>query len=295
MGKRGRRPLLVARVSTTADDAVWEELEHRYEDRRNAVQRRRVVTTFFEFCGLNGFPVASSALKKFVGSAINCGVKVGTVNTYVQYVAKAITQVVPASDLASVRNVVRLVALCHADAETRKAPDISFDFAVKIINALAGDAQLVVAAITFTGCRCRDIMRWLGCRCTFRTNSYAIDVRITKGRRTPDKRVTHRVADVKALLGEPLHPCLLKVKDFPTASRPFETWNALRVNRAIDLARKALQLTEESTLPRYTTYSFRRLYCQQVLRACDHDFEKAARYTLHCRAEVLCAFYDATK
>ena len=36
MGKRGRRPLLLTRVSTTADDAVWEELEHRYEDRRNA-------------------------------------------------------------------------------------------------------------------------------------------------------------------------------------------------------------------------------------------------------------------
>jgi hypothetical protein len=290
---RGRKALMIARVVGTADEAVWAELERRYEDCKNRKQRERVVLIFLEFLALNGFSPSSHALKLFVGSAVNQGLKIGSIHTYVTYISKAMRHLVPSSDMAAWRRVIQLVSLCHADAETRKAPDIGYEQASAIIDLLAGDAQIVVAAIMCTGCRCRDIMRWITQRCLFGHNHFAIDVRITKGRRAPDKRVTHRILDVQSLLGFPLHPCLRRMKTYASTARPFEAWTALRVNQSIKLACNELR-KKWPAFPKATTYSFRRLYCQSVIKGCEYNMDRASKYTLHCRAEVLCAFYDST-
>ena len=145
---------------------------------------------------------------------------------------------------------------------------------------------MVVAGIMTTGARCADIMRWTPSRLQFSTNSYVVDVRVTKNRREPDKRVVHRMADVMDMLGFNVPAALLEIQHFPERSRPFQAWHATRVNQVLGAVCRQLGVA------RATTYSFRRLYCQLILKYFDYDCEKAKRYTLHCRAEILAAFYD---
>ncbi len=92
--------------------------------------------------------------------------------------------------------------------------------------------------------------------------------------------------DVAALLGTTVPSCLQRLSEYPPGTLPFATWHANRGNTAIARA------CEELHLPKLTTYSFRRLYCLLVLQHFGFDPEKAKRYTLHCRAEVLAAYYD---
>jgi hypothetical protein len=279
----GRRLLLVARVVRPEDASMWAVLEEAYDDARNRDTRTRVVQTWNEFLRLNNLDRNARALKLFVGQMLNSGMKIGSVHTYVRYIAKGGD--LPRSN-GDWRRVVSLVSLAHADAETRKAPRISVRDAMRIVAWLYGDVAKVVAGIVTTGARCADVMRWMPGRVEFGKNHFVVDVHVTKNRRDPDKRVVHRMPDVRKMLGFPVPEVLLDVRRYPPFHRPFAGWHATRVNQALVAACKALDL------PRVTTYSFRRLYCQRVLEFFDFDSCLAKRYTLHCRAEVLAAFYD---
>ncbi len=115
-----------------------------------------------------------------------------------------------------------------------------------------------------------------------------MNVHITKNRREPDKRVTHRIRDVRGMLGFEIPQALRALEKYPPMSLPFAGWHATRVNQVL------ASVSKSRGLPRATTYSFRRLYCQQILKHFDYDASLAKRFTLHCRAEVLAAFYDTT-
>ena len=282
----GRKLMLFARVSKPEDASMWAVLEEAYDDASGRRTRDRVVTTFLEYLRLNGYPLAARPLKLFIGQMLNSGLKIGSVHSYLRYITRSIA---PSSgpEGGEWRRVVKVVSCAHADAETSKAPHISIDEAMRIIDALYGDVAVVVAAIITTGARCRDVMRWYPKRVSFCRNSFIVDVHVTKNRREPDKRVVHRINDVKAMLGFSVPPILLTLARYPPMSLPFGAWHATRVNQALSAACKGLGM------PRVTTYSFRRLYCQRVLAHFDHDSNLAKRFTLHCRAEVLAAFYDA--
>jgi integrase len=264
---------------------MWAVLEEAYDDARNRDTRLRVTSTWAEFLRLNNFSPSARALKLFIGQMIGLGLKIGSVHTYVRYIGKSCAPRF-GPEAGEWCRTINLVCLAHADAETRKAPSITVDEAMMIISRLYGDVGFVVAGIVTTGARCSDIMRWMPSRLLFEENRFVVDVHVTKNRREPDKRTVHRVGDVKAMLGFTVPPVLQSVRNYPPLNRPFVGWHTTRVNQALNAACKDLGL------PRCTTYSFRRLYCQRILQYCNYDANTAKKYTLHCRAEVLAAFYD---
>lgn len=282
-----RKTRLISQIVGPDQLAVWAALEERYRDVKGVKTRARVVATFREFCALNGFALSSRALKLWVGSMIGqCTLKIGTCHSYINYVHRAMRWAVPTWDRPEWTAVVAVVAMAHADGETRKAPEVTMVDALRVISRLVGDVAVVVSAITISGARCGDVMRWQPQRAQFWPNAFRVTVCVAKNRRDPDKRVIHRVDDVVSLLGVQVPVCLQRLGEYPAGTRPFAPWHAIRVNSAI--ARACTELK----LPRLTTYSFRRLYCRLVLKSVGYDPEKAKRLTLHCRAEVLAAYYD---
>lgn len=263
---------------------MWRVVDDAYGQDKNIKTRQRVVTTFGEFMRLNALSCSSRALKLFIGQALNSGLKASTVHTYSRYVAKAFRGLV--TDPAEWQRALSVIEMVHADSEATKALKIDVQLALTIIGRLRGDAAPMVAAILTTGCRCADIMRWRTHRLLFTSNSFAVHVHLSKNRRSPDKKVIHRIDDVKAFMGFEVPEVLRAITEHPRDSQPFAGWHTSRVNASLRAACRELGVQAA------TTYSFRRLFCLKALEKCGFDPEKAKRYTLHCRAEVLAAFYD---
>ncbi len=123
--------------------------------------------------------------------------------------------------------------MAHADGESAKAPDVSMVDALRVIERLAGDVAVVVSAITITGSRCGDVMRWKPQRAQFTKHAFNVIVCVAKNRCEPDKRVIHRVEDVQKLLGTTVPSCLMRMSSYPCGTCPFAGWHASRVNNVL--------------------------------------------------------------
>jgi hypothetical protein len=70
-------------------------------------------------------------------------------------------------------------------------------------------------------------------------------------------------------------------------AEPFSHWSATKVNQAL------AAIATKHQWPRPTTYSFRNIFVETAIAACDRDFELAARrFTLHHNSSILKAHYD---
>jgi len=280
----GRRPLFRPRVATAEDASVYQTLVDTYALDANDATRRRVVADFGSFAATNGLTDRPcTCLKLWLGACHRDGLAWSTIDTYSGYITKATLPVLALGDRQewlSIRAVIRAV---HADSDTKAAPTVCRDHLIRILASpsLSLRVRQAIAAIAFTGCRLADARRWRRKQVFFGTRALKVEVHLSKNRRRRSKRRTIRIMDCEELLGLTMDPSLPGLQYGDADERPLSGVTVGMVNTQLSRTCAILHL------PRYTTYSFRKFFIQQVIKWFEYDWSQIVNLTLHTHASML--------
>ena len=221
-----------------------------------------------------------------------------------EYASKLST--LPALKQAPIRaawaHVCRLLNVRAADADLRTATKIeSYSCARRALAAVANETERnALRLMLVLGPRAKDLTHLrirqldipilrLGQK--YKKRCYRAHIRIAKNRKSLGRRVVLNVpADMREVVREEanrLGHFLRNAARRDDDSKIFSRCSASVLNNALKRA------CEVAQLPRYTTYSFRRLYIAEIIRQCKRNFSRVRDHTLHFAEETIKAYYDA--
>ena len=285
-GKRGRPRKWQPTLVTEADQQRMTELESKYgSDDKTA---KRVRDEYLAFCFLNQLP-AVKGLGLVVGQWSNSGLGEGTCNTYLSY----LSPLFPGESRSIFRRWKKIVALMHADADTRVTADALDGELEALMRRVTSCCDPSLSAMCYllclTGARCRDLAR-------LRRRQIRVDIsgkkrakliiqfRITKVRRSRWLRIT--IPFAFSLFGVfPDATILSYLSEGPRDQRLFaHFYNASSFNGCI---------TKYCVERTFTVKSMRRGFINRMLARYPGDYDRVRRHTGHFRESTVRAFYEA--
>lgn len=267
---RGRRCLWRPAVVTTEDIAAADALDSQYgSDDRTACRIRR---QFGDFARINELGLCA-AVKAFIGQATRVGLRASTLNTYLGYLAPILRH------CPEYHRWAKIIALAHADADSRTAPDCTLSHLRKLVAKSQKHDRCLLWVMLSTGARVADLARLRRKQIQVtEAGELQIQFRIMKNRRRRRFRVT--LAVPLSWAGVPGPDTLAEIANGDPEQRLFGSHTANVVN----------SILARLSTTKVTTYSFRRRYINSLFDLFEEE-EKVKKYTLHLDIETVKAFY----
>lgn len=248
--------------------------------------RDRVVMNFEMCCHLSGLHTRDPrAALGVLGQMANSGLGPGTSDTYIKYINK----------LYRMTSVSKAAAARHADYDSKHAADIPDDVLWRFVNEADLKWQAILYILYTAGLRSRAVrfLRrsriYIPSQSSWGSEELEFNIKIDK---------TRKLRALRAILKLPkdwqwlLPPPSTQTWDFLTFGDPqerlFDGINATKINH--ELSRMAARLS----LPRPTTYSFRRAYVNRIAPLVRNK-KHLAEFTLHFEPSTVEAFYMRTR
>lgn len=231
----------------------------------------RIRNDYIAFCRLNGY-TSEQGIKPFIGQALRCGLKVGSVDTYLGYLRPL------CRGLKSYHHWAAIVALAHADEDSKTAIDADLAALLGILDLTSLQHKPLIWLLIATGIRVRDAARLRRKQIQITEDGILkIELRITKNRRRRRHRA-HLEVPV-SWSGAPSRSIVRYLNQGDPEQLLFGNYNANVVNRIL----------KACSVEKITTYTFRRRFFNELFEY--FPPEQARSYTLHFSEHMFHAHY----
>jgi integrase len=267
--RKGRPRKWIPEIVISEDLSVAEDLMARFGTRGGTAERVR--KDYIEFAKLNDMSLAT-AIKPFIGQAIRHGLQASTLDTYLTYLRPLLSREKDFSKWAKV------IALAHADADAKSAPDRTLEQLQEIVRTARRNFRTILWLILSTGMRVADAARLRRKQIAITDDGHLrIQIRIMKNRRK--RRHRFILAIPLGWAGSPGPDIRREIECGDPEQRIFGHLNANVVNDAL----------KKMSGARCTTYTFRRRYINDLFLYFDEVEMK--RYTGHFNEGIIQAHY----
>ena len=283
------------RIAGAQDERAVVTMESVYAVNRKS--KDNVVAAFLSFIHLNNFSSVGVGFRAYIGALITDGLKYSSIDTYSNYVVKAIHSlhlVHTFKDRLDISRLKHTIERAHADSEEEGACRAENVQVADILNRMLVDARCptpvveAFAMVCCTGSHPADVAKLRDTQVNVSADGLVVRFRLTKGRQKRGKRVTLRLRKFSKIFGRSIPTCLLTALGDADSRRGFRRWHtvsATAINRAIKRCNVGG--------PHVTTNSLRKNYIAHVCVLCDYDWTKVSQYTLHLNPAIVAAHYDA--
>ncbi len=229
------------------------------------------------------------SFRGWVGAAIRDGLKYSTINTYSAYLTAVVLPDLTLSERASWRLIRQLIKAAAADEDGGGAVAATSAEVCLVLPRLSLLDRQTVALITYTGARLADIRRLRRKQIRISVNRIQVQVRLSKNRRKRSLRRILKVHDVATMVGLSLDGSLEEPlgEGVDPEDRPFVHQTVAHINARLKT------ICAELSLPKLTTYSFRKFFIQAIIQHYEYDWPRIIATTLHCNMDVVAAHYDS--
>jgi len=250
----------------------------------NHRDRDRVIRDFELCCKLSNLPTNDSSVGvALLGQLANSGLGPGSCDTYIGHVTKRY-RMTDVSKAASAR---------HADYEARHAADIDDDTLWKYVLEASPLYRRILWLMYIAGLRAISI-RYLRRRRVhipkrWKSADIEVVVKIDKTRKKAALRAIMSLPKTWEWIQPPPHKDDIKFfQDGPADERLFEGITATNINDELR------RISKKLSLPRPTSYSFRRAFINRVIPLVTSK-KKLTEYSLHFSVSTVDAFYKRTQ
>jgi integrase len=286
----GRRTLFRPRIIDEEDLREWSLVESAYGNGVGAATRKRVVEAFSSLMKLNGITDPAEGLSQWAGAAHRDGLRWATINTYAGYLSAVYRPPLTPDAKLLWDEKRRIINACHADETTGGAlacTTVEYCNILKNLNGVEDSlTRAAVCLIALTGMRLADIRRLRRRQINLRKRTLKIEVRVAKNRRRRSLRRIHSIRCGGPIVKIDLDPILrrlLRSGGHPDACL-FQPVTTSVINE---------RLSRLNSPHQYTTYSFRKMYINNVISHFGDDWPTIIHHTMHTGINVVKSHYQA--